>query len=146
MKRLTFGMIAILIISGLLSAYIYQQIQLKLASENTMPLAVSAKQQTLDEFLKQYNATGDIALAYKIAYENPQNVLSQVKCYCGCIKNNGHKNNLDCFMNEDGSFDFMGLNCGLCVKTAITSKQMLDEGKSVQEISDHVDERWGKEI
>lgn len=33
----------------------------------------------------------------------------------------------------------MGLNCGLCVKTALISKQMLAEGKTVQEISDYVD-------
>ncbi len=104
----------------------------------------TAKANPLDEFLKQHPTTEEVAKAYKIAYENPQNVLSKVKCYCGCIKNNGHKNNRDCFVKEDGSFDLMGLNCGLCVKTALISKQMLDEGKSVQEISDYVDARWGK--
>lgn len=104
----------------------------------------TTKNDPLAKFLKEHQATESIAKAYKIAYENPQNVLSKVKCYCGCIKNNGHKNNRDCFMNEDGSFDLMGLNCGLCVKTALISKQMLDEGKSVQEISDYVDAKWGK--
>lgn len=102
---------------------------------------------SLDEFLKQNSASPEIAEAYRFAKENPQGVLSIVKCYCGCLKNgSGHKNNRDCFFNEDGSVDLMGLNCGLCVKTALISKQMLAEGKTVQEISDYVDAKWGKDI
>lgn len=100
----------------------------------------------LEQFLTQNNATPEIAKAYRFAQDNPQGVLSKVRCYCGCLKNHGHKNNRDCFFNEDGSFDLMGLNCGLCVKTALSSKQMLAEGKSVQEISDYVDTRWGKNL
>jgi len=99
--------------------------------------------QTLEDFLKQNNPNPEVAEAYRFAKENPQGILSKVKCYCGCMQNQGHKNNRDCFINEDGSFDLMGLNCGLCVKTALTAKQMLAEGKSVQEISDYVDSRWG---
>src|SRR3989344_5882307 len=98
--------------------------------------------QTLEDFLKQNNPNPEVAEAYRFAKENPQGILSKVKCYCGCMQNQGHKNNRDCFINEDGSFDLMGLNCGLCVKTALTAKQMLAEGKSVQEISDYVDSRW----
>ncbi len=99
----------------------------------------------LDEFLKQNNAAPEIAEAYRFAKENPQGVLSIVKCYCGCLTNGSkHKNNWHCFFNDDGSIDLMGLNCGLCVKTALISKQMLAEGKSVQEISDYVDTRWGR--
>lgn len=100
--------------------------------------------QSLGVFLQKHQAKGEIAEAYRFAEENPQNVLSIVKCYCGCLKQ-GHKNNQDCFINEDGSFNLMGLNCGLCVKTALTAKQMLAEGKSVDEISIYVDSRWGKE-
>lgn len=99
---------------------------------------------SLEEFLKINGASAEVSQAYVFALENPQNILSTVKCYCGCLKNQQHKNNRDCFINEDGSFDLMGLNCGLCVKTALISKQMLAEGKSVQEIADFVDARWGK--
>lgn len=93
--------------------------------------------------MRKNNASPQIAEAYHFAQENPQGVLSQIRCYCGCLKNgSGHKNNLDCFFNDDRSFDLMSLNCGLCIKTALTAKQMLSEGKSVQEISDYVDNRW----
>ena len=97
----------------------------------------------LSIFLVQNNASAEIAEAYRFAKENPQGVLSKIKCYCGCLEQD-HKNNRDCFFNEDGSFDLMGLNCGLCVKTALTAKEMLSQGKTVQEISDYVDNRWGK--
>lgn len=126
MKKILAGIISIILI-GLLFTYFSQK-----------PTS------RLDTFLKQNNATAEVAKAYRIAYKNPQNVLSKVKCYCGCLKNQVHKNNRDCFINDDGSFDLMGLNCGLCVKTALISKQMLDEGKSVQEISDFVDSKFGK--
>lgn len=99
----------------------------------------------LEQFLKANNAKGEVAEAYIFAQENPRQVLSKVRCYCGCL-NQGHQNSRDCFINEDGSFDLMGLNCGLCVKTALVAKQMLAEGKSVQEISDFVDNRWGKNL
>lgn len=98
----------------------------------------------LELFLKQHQANSQVAEAYQFALENPQGVLSKVRCYCGCLKNNGHKNNRDCFFKEGGSFDLMSLNCGLCIKTSLTAKQMLAEGKSVQEISDYVDSKWSK--
>lgn len=117
----------------------------------TMPSSVVSKEghylqafTKLEQFLKDNNASAKVAEAYRFALQNPQGVLSQVKCYCGCIKTQGHRNDRDCFINEDGTFDLMGLNCGLCVKTALVAKQMLAEGKSVQEISDYVDARWGK--
>lgn len=101
-------------------------------------------QQKLEQFLKQNSANDEITQAYRFALENPQNILSTVKCYCGCIKNSGHKNNRDCFFKDSGEIDLMGLNCGLCVKTALIAQQMLADGKSVQEISDYVDNRWGQ--
>jgi len=102
---------------------------------------------SIEGFLTTNQAQPDVAEAYRFALENPQDVLSVVKCYCGCLKNSaGHKNNRDCFINEDKSFDLMGLNCGLCVKTALLSKQMLQEGKTVEEIAKYVDNRWGNKI
>ena len=89
------------------------------------------------------NASPEVAQAYRFALKNPDNILSQVKCYCGCLKQE-HKQNRDCFINDDGSFDLMGLNCGLCVKTALTSKEMLESGKSIEEIALYVDNHWGR--
>lgn len=115
-----------------------------LSSQTAKPAEQSQlTEKKLAEFLLKNQANSDIAEAYRFALENPQNVLSEVKCYCGCLIQ-GHSSNRDCFINSDGSFDLMGLNCGLCIKTALTAKQMLTDGKTVQEISDYVDTRWGK--
>lgn len=129
-KGVVFAAILILVISGV---FVLNQ-----------ETKVTLQQSPLDLFLKDHSTTSEIAKAYKIAYENPQNVLSEVKCYCGCIQNNGHKSSRACFIKENGDFDLMGLNCGLCVKIAITSKEMLDQGKTVQEISKFVDSKWGR--
>lgn len=111
-----------------------------ISSKNTP----SSSREKLETFLIQNRANDQVAEAYLFALDNPQGVLSKVRCYCGCIRNQGHKNNRNCFIDEDGSLDNMGLNCGLCVKTALISKQMLSEGKTVQQISDYVDATFGK--
>ena len=40
--------------------------------------------------------------AYKIAAEIPE-VLADVSCYCGCDKSQGHRNLLDCFVDDHGA-------------------------------------------
>ena len=99
-------------------------------------------QSKLELFLQEHNANEQVAQAYRFALENPQDILSSVKCYCGCLQQD-HNNNHDCFINDDGSFDLMGLNCGLCVKTALTSKQMLAQGKTITAIAEYIDLQWG---
>lgn len=137
MKKIIIFVFVIALLGGML---------LLSSNQNAEPNSTSQASSitSLDEFLKQNNATPEIAEVYRFSKENPQGVLSTVKCYCGCLTNgSGHKNNWHCFFNDDGSIDLMGLNCGLCIKTALISKQMLAEGKTVQEISDYVDTRWG---
>lgn len=117
--------------------------QLPLSPSEDAPPQISTTK-SLTEFLAFTKPSSDIQTAYRFAQENPQEVLSLVKCYCGCLKNGQHKNNRDCFINTDGTFDLMGLNCGLCVKTALTAKQMLADGKTPAEIANYADKRWGK--
>ena len=46
--------------------------------------------------------TGYAAKGYQVAKEIPE-VLEHVMCYCGCDRNPGHQNNLDCFADEHGA-------------------------------------------
>lgn len=46
--------------------------------------------------------TGYAAKGYQVAKEIPE-VLEHVMCYCGCDRNPGHQNNLDCFSDEHGA-------------------------------------------
>lgn len=111
------------------------------AEKSVLPQTLISTQD-LEKFLAQNTTSSEVKGAYRFAVKNPDGVLSKARCYCGCLKQ-GHKNNRDCFVNEDGTLDLMGLNCGLCVRTALVSKEMLAQGKTVWEISDYVDARWG---
>jgi len=146
MKKMIVSMTLIVVLVGVFAIFSSQQTTPRSNSQASLP-NVDSSSHSLDEFLERNNATPEIVEAYRFAKENPRGVLSTVKCYCGCLINGSqHKNNWHCFFNDDGSIDLMGLNCGLCIKTALLSKQVLAEGKTVQEISDYVDSRWGKEI
>ena len=46
--------------------------------------------------------TGYAAKGYQVAKEIPD-VLERVMCYCGCDRNPGHQNNLDCFADDHGA-------------------------------------------
>jgi hypothetical protein len=43
--------------------------------------------------------TGKTARAYEIAREAPE-LIERMPCYCGCFKGNGHRNNLDCYVDR----------------------------------------------
>ena len=43
--------------------------------------------------------TGYAARGYQVAKEIPE-VLERIMCYCGCDRNPGHQNNLDCFADD----------------------------------------------
>lgn len=43
--------------------------------------------------------TGKVRRAYEVAQKYPE-LLERMPCYCGCFKNNGHQNNLDCYTDR----------------------------------------------
>ncbi len=60
--------------------------------------AVARIAQTLSPTLFE----GKTRAAYQAAVDVPE-VLEQVACYCGCMENNGHQNNLFCFRDSHGA-------------------------------------------
>ena len=42
---------------------------------------------------------GKISQAYRIAREAPE-LLERMPCYCGCFRGNGHRSNLDCYVDR----------------------------------------------
>ena len=92
------------------------------------------------------NQSEEIRTVYGIAAQI-QDVLSWIPCYCGCGDSAGHKNNLNCFINEareDGSieWDDHGTRCGVCLTIAVESAQMKQDGKSLTEIRSAIDEKY----
>src|SRR5262249_40644461 len=67
--------------------------------------------------------------AYQVAKDIPE-VLEELPCFCGCMMNRGHKNNLFCFSDEHGSA------CDICEDIALDARDMHKQGWSIQRIKD----------
>jgi len=80
---------------------------------------------------------------YRIAAAN-QDVLEQIPCYCGCERDREKYQNLkDCFYNrETGDFDEHAASCAICLEEARDVEQWQDEGLSLKEIRDRIDEKY----
>lgn len=79
--------------------------------------------------------TGPVRDAYQIARDNPA-LIAQLHCYCGCDKEEGHKNLLDCYRDTHGS------RCEICVGEAIQAKRMFEQGAPIEQIRDAVRARF----
>jgi hypothetical protein len=70
------------------------------AQPNKAP--ASAATATLPTPLPADRFQGRVREAYKVAAEIPD-VIAGVTCYCGCDKSQGHRNLLDCFVDDHGA-------------------------------------------
>ncbi|MDO8628666.1 MAG: PCYCGC motif-containing (lipo)protein [Nanoarchaeota archaeon] len=65
-------------------------------------------------------------------------LLEQLPCYCGC-KYEGHLHSRHCYWRDDGTFDKHGVTCAVCFDIAQKAKQMQEEGKTICEIRQTID-------
>jgi Protein of unknown function with PCYCGC motif len=75
--------------------------------------------------------------AYQTARDIPE-VLSQLPCFCGCMMERGHKNNLFCFKDQHGSI------CEICEDIALDARKMHDEGLSIARIRDNIVAKYAR--
>jgi hypothetical protein len=75
--------------------------------------------------------------AYQAALDVPE-ILKEMPCYCGCMRNMGHKNNLDCFTDEHA------IDCDLCQDIALDARDMYRAGKGLEEIRETIRARYSK--
>lgn len=81
-------------------------------SSNEANTALDKKHEPLPEFVT--NTSEKIQETYIMATNYPE-VVAGVPCYCGCFATDGHKSNLDCFIDQFGSdnavkeYDSMGI-------------------------------------
>lgn len=76
-----------------------------------------------------------------------QDLLEYIPCYCGCAESGNHQNALNCFVfesKENGEvvWDDHGTRCGVCLETASESIIQYNDGKSIKEIRDFIDEKY----
>ncbi len=72
---------------------------------------------------------GPAKQAYQVAEKNPA-LLAQLHCYCGCDKDYGHRNLLDCYRSNHGS------KCEICIGEALMAEQLSEQGSPVEQIRD----------
>ena len=72
------------------------------AKASTAPAAATDKTAPLPTPLPADGFQGRVPQAYKVAAEIPD-VIAGVTCYCGCDKSQGHRNLLDCFVDDHGA-------------------------------------------
>ena len=75
--------------------------------------------------------------AYRIAREHPA-LLAQLHCYCGCDREHGHNNLLDCFRDTHGG------HCAICVGEAIDAERLDKAGTPVDQIRDALRQRFNR--
>ncbi len=81
--------------------------------------------------------------AYRLAVNN-KGLFSNVPCYCGCVNlaKESHRHLLDCFINDDGSYDGHAVGCSVCVDIAVDAVEWSAQGKTTEEIRSLVDEKY----
>ena len=93
------------------------------------------------------SASEDVQMAYQFAMDRPD-LMMWMPCYCGCGEHSGHKSAKNCFIKESSAagnvqFDEHGANCQMCVKIALDTKTMTEEGRSLKEIRTYIDDEFG---
>jgi hypothetical protein len=104
-------------------------------ADEVVPLATLPKPDVVTLDPAQFS--GRAREAYQAAKEVPE-VLAQLPCYCGCMSNFGHKNNLDCFHDEHG------VECTTCQGIAIDARDMFKNGIKIERIRQVIKDRYGK--
>ena len=81
--------------------------------------------------------TGPAHEAYRVAREHPE-LLAQLHCYCGCDREHGHTNLLDCFRDSHGG------HCAICVGEAVDAERLYKAGTPVDQIRDVLRQRYNR--
>ena len=106
------------------------------AKPDATPAATASKAATLPTPLPADRFQGRVREAYKAAAEIPD-VLAGVRCYCGCDKSQGHRNLLDCFVDDHGA------TCNHCMNEALDAHALFMTGTPPDEISQFIDKKYG---
>ncbi|GAB6926392.1 PCYCGC domain-containing protein [Paenibacillus sp. JCM 10914] len=99
----------------------------------------------MPEFLANYT---DNTQAIYATVSEVEDIIKEIKCYCGCMdEENGYHDSLHrCFIAEstDGEVKWTdhGAQCGICLTELQDAKRLQDEGKSIEEIKQFIDNKY----
>lgn len=104
----------------------------------------TASRDELPTFLNEYSE--NIQIIYQAAGKSME-LLQWIPCYCGCGDHAGHRSSLNCFVkqvNQNSSvvWDDHGTRCNVCLEIAAEAIKMKQDGKTVKEIRQYIDEKY----
>src|SRR5690625_240302 len=102
---------------------------------------------TLPHFLDNHHE--NMQILYRAVAQHKE-LLEHIPCYCGCGDSVDHGHNYHCFVHEnntDGSivWDDHAARCQVCLDIAAEAIVDYNEGKSINDIRDIIDEKYGDE-
>ena len=77
-----------------------------------------------------------------LAAADDTEAFTAVRCYCGCEDFLGHDDLLACFVRDDGGWERHATGCGICLAQADMVAELREQGRSIDEIVDAVDDRY----
>jgi hypothetical protein len=90
-------------------------------------------------------ANPETEAAYHYAILHPQ-LVKWMPCYCGCSEM-GHGSNLDCYLRPGAAtFEEHASYCDICVQITLKTRDLVNQGKSLNQIRAIVDQTWGGSI
>ena len=133
-RMLILGILISLLIAACGSSAAKPMSTMKLAPESQLPAEMKDQPARVKE-------------AYRFAIANPD-LLKQIPCFCGCVAEQ-HESNYNCYVAKDGGpgsvldFDNHATGCGICVDITQDVMTMQQEGKSVDEMRQVINQRYG---
>ncbi len=75
-------------------------------------------------------------------------MMQYVPCFCGCGAHSGHLSAYNCFVQGAPGqgqkvYDEHGANCDMCIEIALETQRLLSEGKSLKQVRQYVESRYG---
>lgn len=80
--------------------------------------------------------SGQTREAYQAAKDIPA-VIDGIYCYCYCKENFDHRSLLGCYIDDHAA------SCDVCQSQALRAQVLWDEGYSIYDISEKMDEEYG---
>lgn len=114
-------------------------------SELPDEIETTASADVLPSFLDDFTETTRELYAKVPQFES---ILKELNCYCGCMDyNDPHDSLYRCYIagiDEEGvHWTNHGAFCGICMMELRDAVNMAEEGKSVEEIKQHIDSTYG---
>ena len=84
----------------------------------------------------------DVQRVHYLAAADDTEAFAAVRCYCGCEGFLDHADLLACFVRDDGGWERHATGCGICLAQAEMVAELRDQGRSVDETVEAVDDRY----